>query len=483
MSGGNYPWNRGGISQFAAGLIAVGLIAIGAFLAFNGLPFSSKHELKAVFENTSSVQLRSPVRIAGVDVGKVTKVEAAGEESTASVVTMELDDDALPIREDAELKIRPRIFLEGNFFVDLQPGTPSAPELDAGGTIPSTQTSSPVQLDEVLGVLKTDARKDLQKLVQGYGEAISGEPKPGEDKTQDPDVRGQTAAAAANQSLQYAPGALRGLAVVNQALLGTEPRDLSKLIAGGQKVATALNSREQQLQDLIVNLNVTTGALASEQDDLRATIRTLPELLESANPAFDSLNAAFPPTRAFAREILPGVRETATTIDAAFPWVRQTRKLVSPPELQGLVRDLKPATRDLARAVDGTVTLLPQVDLVDRCLLNNILPTGDVVIQDPPLTTGVPNYKEFFQTLVGLSGESQNFDGNGPYTRFQPGGGAQTVSTGSVRGGAPLFGNATAPPLGTRPARPAKRPPYNRKASCYRQKRPALNSARTGGGP
>jgi phospholipid/cholesterol/gamma-HCH transport system substrate-binding protein len=483
MSGGMYPWNRGGISQVAAGLIAVGLIAVGAFLAFNGLPFGSKHELKAVFENTSSVGLRSPVRIAGVDVGKVTKVEAAGEESTASVVTMQLDDDALPIREDAELKIRPRIFLEGNFFVDLQPGTPSAPELDDGGTIPSTQTSSPVQLDQVLGVLKADARKDLQTLVQGYGEAISGKPKPGEDRTQDPDVRGKTAAEAGNQSLEYAPGALRGLAVVNQALLGTEPRDLSKLIAGGQRVATALNSRERQLQDLIVNLDVTTGALASEQDALRATIRALPELLESANPAFDSLNAAFPPTRAFAREILPGVRETASTIDAAFPWVRQTRKLVSPPELQGLVRDLEPATRDLARATDGTVRLLPQIDLVDRCLIDNVLPTGDVVIEDPPLTTGVPNYKEFFQTLVGLSGESQNFDGNGPYTRFQPGGGAQTVSTGSVRGGAPLFGNATAPPLGSRPARPAKRPPYNRKAACHRQKRPDLNSARTGGGP
>ena len=105
------------------------------------------------------------------------------------------------------------------------------------------------------------------------------------------------------------------------------------------------------------------------------------------------------------------------------------------------------------------------------------------MIQDPPLTTGVENYKEFFQGLVGLSGESQNFDGNGTYTRFQPGGGAQTVSTGNVGAQGPFFGNTTAPPLGTRPARPAKRPPYNRKAHCYRQTRPNLNAATTGGGP
>jgi hypothetical protein len=95
----------------------------------------------------------------------------------------------------------------------------------------------------------------------------------------------------------------------------------------------------------------------------------------------------------------------------------------------------------------------------------------------------VENYKEFFQGLVGLSGESQNFDGNGPYTRFQPGGGAQTVSTGSLPGVGPLFGNAVAPPLGTRPPRPAQRPPYNRTAVCAKQQRPNLNDTRLGGGP
>jgi phospholipid/cholesterol/gamma-HCH transport system substrate-binding protein len=478
-----YPWNRGGLSKVAAGAITAAVIVIGLFIAFNGLPFQSGYKLKAVFADTANVGPRSPVRIAGVDVGKVTEVEAAGDDSTAALVTMELDDEALPIRSDAELKIRPRIFLEGNFFVDLEPGSPEGEQVDSGDTIPMTQTSAPVQLDQVLGVLKSDARKDLQTLVQGYGEAISGEPTAAEDATQDPSVRGLTAGEAGNLSLKYAPGALRGLGVVNQALLGLEPHDLSKLIRGGARVSSELNSREAQLQDLITNFNVTTAAFAAEQDDLRATIRALPELLDAANPALDSLNAAFPPTRAFAREILPGVNQTAATIDAAFPWVRQTRKLVSPAELQGLVRILRPATADLAAATDGTVTLLPQVDLVDRCLVNTILPTGDVVIQDPPLTTGVPNYKEFFQTLVGLSGESQNFDGNGPYTRFQPGGGAQTVSTGSLPGLGPLFGNAVAPPLGTRPARPASRPPYNRTAPCYRQQRPNLNAARTGGGP
>ena len=75
---------------------------------------------------------------------------------------MELKDSALPIHEDATAKIRPRIFLEGNFFVDLKPGTPGAPVLKSGDTIKITQTATPVQLDEVLTSLQSDSREDLK---------------------------------------------------------------------------------------------------------------------------------------------------------------------------------------------------------------------------------------------------------------------------------------------------------------------------------
>jgi len=129
------------------------------------------------------------------------------------------------------------------------------------------------------------------------------------------------------------------------------------------------------------------------------------------------------------------------------------------------------------------VRFLPELDLVNRCALHNLLPVGDTVIEDGPFTTGIENYKEFFQSFVALSGESQNFDGNGQYTRFQPGGGDQTVSTGQVPGIGSMFGNAVAAPLGTRPAMPSRRPPYNRKVACYRNALPDLNSARIGPGP
>ena len=109
----------------------------------------------------------SPVRIAGVEVGKVTTLEANGD--GAATVTMELRDDALPLHRDAALKIRPRILLEGNYFVDIQPGSPSAPRLDDGSTVPITQTATSVSLPEILAVLTTDTRNDLRTLLHEYG--------------------------------------------------------------------------------------------------------------------------------------------------------------------------------------------------------------------------------------------------------------------------------------------------------------------------
>jgi len=474
----------GRFTPFQAGLIALLVIVIVTFLAFSkDIPFTKPYELKARFENAPPILKGQAVRIAGVDVGRVSKIEPVSGDSPAITVTMKLDDDALPIHRDARIKVRPRIFFEGNLFFDVQPGTPGTPELDSGDVVPASQTSAPVQIDQVLGTLKTDTRKDLQKLLIGYGGALNGEPQPGEDADQDKDTKGETAGKSLNDSLRYSPGALRGGAVVNQALLGAEAHDLSKLVAGQQRIFAALSSNEGNLKDLITNFNITMRALAVEGSNLRQTIRLLPRVLEVANPTLDSLNAAFPPTRAWALEMIPGVRETPATLEAGFPWIRQTRALLRPSELQGLVNELQPAVADFAEFTDGQVDLLPVLDRFNRCQLQVILPIGEARIDDGALSTGLRNYQEFFQAMVGLTGESGNFDGNGSYTRFQSAGGGYNVKTppvGSFREG--LFGSAQAPPLGTRPARGPK-PPYKPKAPCYRQTPPDLNAARIGAGP
>jgi hypothetical protein len=112
-----------------------------------------------------------------------------------------------------------------------------------------------------------------------------------------------------------------------------------------------------------------------------------------------------------------------------------------------------------------------------------VLPTGDIVIHDP-FDTGEQNYKEFWQTMVGLAGESQNFDGNGSYVRFQPGGGSQAVALGSAKSDTgQLIGASAARVQGVQPKYPGKRPPYVTSVPCYKSKIPDLNGSWAAKGP
>ena len=56
------------------------------------------------------------MRIAGVEVGKVISTERDGD---ATTVTFTVEGEGRPIHNDAFAEIRPRIFLEGNFFIEL----------------------------------------------------------------------------------------------------------------------------------------------------------------------------------------------------------------------------------------------------------------------------------------------------------------------------------------------------------------------------
>ncbi len=478
--------DRSGPSPFVVGLVALAVICVGTYFGFaKSIPFQHDFRVRAVFESANSIRPDSPVRIAGVNVGKVTRVERQAG-TNAAVVHMEVEDEGLPIHADATLKIRPRIFLEGNFFVDLSPGTPQARTIDDDDTLPITQTATPVQLDQVLAALQRDTREDLQALLEGYGTALTARPTAAEDADQPGLTRGETAAESLNDAARDGGPALRGTAIVNEALLGTEPGDLSALVEDLGTVSRALNSRERQLQDLVTNLNTTMSAFAGEREALRGTVRELPRTLAATSRALTSLNAAFPATRAFAREILPGVRETPDFIEAARPWIAQTRGLLGAEELGGLTGELRPAAADLSRVVETQRPLLRQVDLASQCLTKVVLPAGDVRIDDGPLSAGVENYKEFWYAMVGLAGESQNFDGNGSMVRFQTGGGAAPFATGKVGGrpgsdvGDVFFANGAQPPLGTRPAYPRRKPPYVSTVPCKDGRVPDLNAARTG---
>ena len=131
------------VSNFMAGLIGVLVVVFITIVVFNkGLPIGgSPYVLKAMFTSVTQLHIPSEVRTSGVQVGQVVSVQrVAGSSSTsqAAVVTMDINSDGLPIHSDATVRIIPNIFLEGNYYVALSPGTPGARRLASGSTLPPT---------------------------------------------------------------------------------------------------------------------------------------------------------------------------------------------------------------------------------------------------------------------------------------------------------------------------------------------------------
>ena len=437
------------MSRLTAGVIAIVVIAVASFFGFTKTnPFANPYELEAVFENANNLKPASPVRIAGVDVGKVNSIEA--NENGTATVKMEIKEKGLPIHEDATLKVRPRIFLEGNFFVDIQPGSPSSPILEEGETIGPTQTSAPVQFGDLLAALQSDTRADLQVFLKEYAKGLEGE-----------------GAAGFNEALRNGGEAFRNTAIVNQAALGQEPtKDIQRLLRGQSRLSRALVADEDALKDLVTNLNTTAAAFAREDVALEAAIPALRDTLRVGRPALGSLNGSLPSLRAFAMDALPGVRSSEPTLREALPFIRQARLLVSQRELRGTARELRTQTPRLSRLFDRLVPFLGEARTLSSCTSNVLVPWAKTPIPNPeePGNNNQLVYRQFNRGLVGLAGESRISDGNSSF-----------FHTSGVPGVNPLHGLITvrpAPPrdLGDQP------PPRRPDVPCETQEPPNMNA-------
>jgi virulence factor Mce-like protein len=434
------------LSPFVVGLVAIVLISAITYVGFTkSIPFvGNPYEVQASFRDTSGLSVNAPVRIAGVEVGKVASVEHTAPGAQSATVTMNIEDNGRPLKADAAAKIRPRIFLEGNFFVDLSPGTPSAPEMPDGGTIPAERTSNAVQFDQLLAALKSDTRGETQ--LSGGGQAF-------------------------NDSLEFQPDAYRFSAVVSEALLGEGPGDLGDWIRDQGVVAAALDRDPEQLKALIRNFNTTAGALADREGFLRAAVRELPVTLRTALPAFDALNDAFPSVRRFAVDAQPGIRSTGPAVEALVPLLRQARGLVGPRELRGLSRDLRAATPALTRLARDTVPVLEQLRELAGCTNTTLVPFGNSSVGDPNFPASGPAHQELPKSLVGLAGESRSFDANGQFFKTLGTGGLETFNLGNG-----LFGTTTSPIVGVNPPPVRERPPLRPDVACETQENPDLRS-------
>jgi phospholipid/cholesterol/gamma-HCH transport system substrate-binding protein len=474
--GGRFRWRP---SNVTIAIIFILIFTIGPYLAFTKhVPFTGYgYQLNATFSNSANIALNSPVRIAGVDVGKVIETSRDGDQTR---VTFTVDSSGRPIHEDAFAAIRPRIFLEGNFFVELDPGSPSAAEMDSDATIPVSRTSTAVQLDEILTALQSPVRADLSRLLESYGTALTHEPTAEEDLTQLPEVKGKTGAEALNGALKYGGDAGRYSAQVADALLGTEKRDLSRLVSGAGRAFGAFAARQRDLQGLIDNFNVFTGALANQSANLSATFNLLAPTLRVTQASLVSLNRTLPPLRTYAIELEPAVAELPDLIAASKPFLEQVRPLLSGREAGGAVKLLRESTPPLTRAAFVSKrNTLPQINQLSVCTTKVMVPTGNQVIEDQ-FSTGGPNYREFLYNLVNFAGQGQNFDGNGPFFRLQAGNGPVLVRernpTAKQRSENFQYAHTIAAPLGTQPSLGGK-PPLKPNVRCYTNSPPDVNGS------
>jgi phospholipid/cholesterol/gamma-HCH transport system substrate-binding protein len=442
-------------SNVTLALIALGILAVAVFLGVTKeIPFRGHYELRAAFASSNNIRPGSPVRIAGVEVGKVKSVERANRGGEGAIVTMRIEDKGRPIHADATAKIRPRIFLEGNFFVDLTAGSPSAPELADGATIPVQQTATPVQLDEVLTALQSDTREDLKTLLREYGKGIGGAGGKG-----------------FNRSIPYWEPAYKNGAIVSDAMRGETGHDLSGYVKNAGAVAAALDRNRNQLKALVTDFNTTAAAFASQDRNLSAAIGELPRTLRAAYPALGALNQAFPPLRALAAELRPGVQNAEETLDAAIPFVGQLRGLVSEDELRGLSADLRPAAGDLAQLIDRSLPLYREVRRASSCQNEVVHPWTLDTVPDKQFPAQGPVYQEAPKPLPGLAGESRSADANGSWFRVLAAGGKNLVT---FKPG--VFGTTPEPLLGANPPKPTKRPPLNGDVPCETQQKPDLRT-------
>jgi phospholipid/cholesterol/gamma-HCH transport system substrate-binding protein len=237
--------------------IAVTSILVFLTMSIGGLHvFARSYSIKAEFASASGIQSGDPVRVAGVEVGSVTKVERV-ERTTNVRATLKLDKGTW-LADGTRASIRLRTLL-GSRFVSLD--TPSTGRRLAAGTIiPVDRTEIPVELDQTLDALSHVAKpfdvRSFNALVGAFAGGLDGHA----------------------QQLNAMLGDLAHLSDVMAAKQG----DIDTLIAATAKLSTAVDDRREALGTSIDSFAQILGTLAARRQqlsDLVSAVHTLSDRL------------------------------------------------------------------------------------------------------------------------------------------------------------------------------------------------------------
>jgi phospholipid/cholesterol/gamma-HCH transport system substrate-binding protein len=322
-------------------LLVLSIAMAGYILSHERLRFpfiqSSPTVMNAEFSTAQAVTpgQGQTVRVSGVEVGQIGKVSL---HNGIAIVQMDIGDKYKHlIHTDATALLRPRTGLK-DMFIELNPGSPTAPKAKPGFTIPVSNTLPDINVDEILASLDSDTRSYLDLLVNGAGNGLKGQ-------------GGNELA----QVLQRFEPTHRDLARLNQAV-AVRGTNLTRLVNSLQRLNTALGAKQTQIVSLVDSSSKVFRAFASQDQNLSRAIADLPGTLAQTTATLTKVQTFANQLGPAATNLLPAARAlpaanqalTALAVPSTPIIKNQIRPFVV--AARPLVRQLKPASVNLAKA-------------------------------------------------------------------------------------------------------------------------------------
>jgi len=389
------------------GFILLALIGLAVYMAMahnipiiNGKP---GERLRADFAFANQViPGQTPVRVQGVDVGSVDKVEAGPDARRSTRVEMRITDEDLVLHSDARAEIRWRTLLGGNMYIDLEPGSPRAPRLQ-DGVIPVSRTAGQAELDDLLQPYDGGTEQAQRDVLRGLHRAVS---KP-------PVVRRAVDALPALEAVG------RGI----EPVLGSEVGDLRKMVAATATTVKALGADTNSLQRLVTGARQTLGATNARRAELGDFLELSPPTLDDTLVTMRRVRTTLDHLDPFVKDLRPGARDLAGAANAAKPALAEADDLLR--ELRPVLSGLRPTFSDLGAMAEAGVPVIRDLEpTIDR-LNARTLPYLDKRDEESKLR----NYQAIGPFFSVLNMAAAEYDAIGHRLHLSTPGGSNSVIT------------------------------------------------------
>jgi phospholipid/cholesterol/gamma-HCH transport system substrate-binding protein len=279
------------------------------------------------------------VRVAGVKIGDIGSVKL---KDGRAIVGLDIDSeyDTGFLREDATALLRSKTGLK-DMFIEVNPGTSSAPAVKNGFTIPINNTLPDVNPDEVLSALDSDTRDYLKLLVNGAGQGLN---RRGSDF---------------QEVLARFEPTYRDVARLTGAL-STRRANLARLIHSLQVLNVELAGSSTDVSELVEESAVVFRAFASEERGLRASLREFPSALRQTTLTLDKVDRFAQVLRPTADRLRPAVRSIARANKPVTELAREATPTVRD-QIRPFVREAQPLVEDLVDPVDQLAESTPDL--------------------------------------------------------------------------------------------------------------------------